>query len=621
MAEPLLEQLRETERSLGQVAEAVGSSTPAIEASLRGAREAVEASAQIPLTVAVVGETRAARLAQIDAVLGAPLLAAASGGRDARVAFLRRAPAFDYVARTRDGRRVVQFARRMPDRTELFERSLMQARQERASAVTERLQYEQDLERARERQRDAEAAVERATADLAVARQEQARDAERPPLPALPAVLATPPAWWAVWLWLLRWLLQPLWRERLRLRAARAAHEAQSVERVRACSTTLAAAEQERDAARADAVARQEQAADTSALDAASARVDKLLAEREKYASEREEAFFADLRAMGDEIVELTIDYPAQHLPEGVTLLDVPSPSTDDGRRLASEAIQRDAHAFVVVHDVGGGAGMGEATSRWVGETALALPRVPADGGVISAVRRVQTERATIAVAQASMRLRSGLGDLSRAREDVEARHRKRLAALEGQRIPDPAQFRAGQLERAHAAIERSAEDALRSAVEYLRTSLGQLRAEWTERVVTCADRAAVEARVREINDGASSRIGDLLEGTSEHVARELQSATEAIEAWALEEMQARYQLVRRLGAETLMTVASDVTREDLDLGTSSPVQGALDAFEKQRVGLGLGGAAAGAALGTLATCETQLARIIVETSRRLARP
>jgi hypothetical protein len=59
---------------------------------------------------------------------------------------------------------------------------------------------------------------------------------------------------------------------------------------------------------------------------------------------------------------------------------------------------------------------------------------------------------------------------------------------------------------------------------------------------------------------------------------------------------------VRRLGAEALAPVASELTREDLEreLLAVQPVQGAMDAFEKQRVGYGLGGVAAGAVLGTL---------------------
>ena len=104
------------------------------------------------------------------------------------------------------------------------------------------------------------------------------------------------------------------------------------------------------------------------------------------------------------------------------------------------------------------------------------------------------------------------------------------------------------------------------------------------------------------INESAAGRIAGVLEQTAEIVARELHDASETLEAWAIEEIHTHYRLVRRLGAEALAPVASELTREDLEreLLAAQPFEGAMDAFEKQRVGYGLGGVAAGALLGTL---------------------
>jgi hypothetical protein len=81
-----------------------------------------------------------------------------------------------------------------------------------------------------------------------------------------------------------------------------------------------------------------------------------------------------------------------------------------------------------------------------------------------------------------------------------------------------------------------------------------------------------------------------------------LHDATERLLAWAVQEIHAHYRLVRRLGEEALAPVASELTREDLEreLLAGQPFDGAKAAFEKLRVGYGLGGVAAGAALGTL---------------------
>jgi hypothetical protein len=59
--------------------------------------------------------------------------------------------------------------------------------------------------------------------------------------------------------------------------------------------------------------------------------------------------------------------------------------------------------------------------------------------------------------------------------------------------------------------------------------------------------------------------------------------------------------VARRFGIEELSPVVSELTRDDLQRElAASPVEGALGAFEKQRVGYGIGGAATGALLGTL---------------------
>jgi hypothetical protein len=67
-----------------------------------------------------------------------------------------------------------------------------------------------------------------------------------------------------------------------------------------------------------------------------------------------------------------------------------------------------------------------------------------------------------------------------------------------------------------------------------------------------------------------------------------------------LEELHARYEVARRLSMADPAPVVTDVMTEEIASLKNVPLNGALDKFERQRVGIGLGGAAVGAAVGTL---------------------
>ena len=235
------------------------------------------------------------------------------------------------------------------------------------------------------------------------------------------------------------------------------------------------------------------------------------------------------------------------------------------------------------------------------------MPRLPApprrpEGGYDAAFfGRLAGHAPLVTATRAAMRMRGCVAELARARTAAEETHGKRLRALEGQRIPDPAAFRAAQLGRMQSAMERAAEEIVASGVESVRSSIAAVRAAWLGRVEAATSRAEIEAVMRTVDETAAARVAETLERIAEHVAGELQAHAESLETWALEEIHARYQVARRFGAGELAPAASELTREDLEREVpGGPVSGAMDAFEKQRVGLGLGGAAAGAVIGTL---------------------
>jgi hypothetical protein len=155
---------------------------------------------------------------------------------------------------------------------------------------------------------------------------------------------------------------------------------------------------------------------------------------------------------------------------------------------------------------------------------------------------------------------------------------------------------------RVDGAIEKGADDVLAAAVEDLHATMEGLRSEWTRQIASCTGRSELDARIAELNEGAARRISEALEHTAELVARELHAVTETLEVWAVDEIRAQYQLVQQLGAEAFAPVASELTRDDLEreLQAMQPFGAALEAFEKGRVGYGLGGVAGGALIGTL---------------------
>jgi hypothetical protein len=640
LEETLQDEVRAAAQACSRLLDLTRDVAPELATRIRAAADGTgHADAKPRVALAIVGDAPAARRALLDAALGALPVGAASP-RDDRVTIVRRAAERDYEARSRDMRRVVRFSSRTPDRSGIFDKhvgnaeaALAQATAAREGAAAQLREgeaasaaIEAETKKAGQALEMAKEELERAGHAIEAAREHLARsEALVRAAPALPAVLAGEPPWWAVWLWLWRVLLGIVFREQVRLsrgrhadatRAADALSARQSEER--GLEASLHSRDEELGASlerladqRASLQALRRELENTQALDDARARVERLRRERDAYASERNAQFAADLHALdeatarGEELAELTIDYPAECLPEGLTLIDLPSPAREEVRSIAANAAQRDADAFVLVADEQQPARA--ATTAFADQLAASIPRLtllpPNSDGTfdVAFFRRVAAERSLIAATSAAMRMRGCMAELGRARAAAEETHGKRLNALQGQRIPNPSEFRTAQVERMRGAIDSASAEILASTVEVVRSAIGAVRAEWTGQVTQATSRASVEAVMRTIDETAAARIAGTLERASDHVAGELQAHAETLETWALEEIHARYQVTRRFGVGELSPAASELTREDLwREALGGPVSNAMSTFEKQRVGFGLGGAAAGAVLGTL---------------------
>jgi hypothetical protein len=402
------------------------------------------------------------------------------------------------------------------------------------------------------------------------------------------------------------------------------------------------------------------------------AHAQRLLVERQKYEEERRAVFLSQVRDFdGTDIGERIADYPARHVPEGLTLMDLPCPPWAGAPAFEKmrARVAREVDALVVVADVAKppseataslvralsdfvpvplvvltkadgplqlvadepndrvatridrmrreafdrvadalGANVGRPSCIAVAAEAALDPQpessVLADHfrAAIGALRaRFESEGPVVVAWRDALRMRAGLAELSRAQAREEESSRKRLSRLESSPIPDPEEFRRRLLAGLEGAIEEGADQVLAAAIDGLHAAIEGLRSEWTERIASGTSRAELDAPIAAIDESAAGRIAEALEQTAELVARESHDATERLQAWAVEEIHAHYRVLRRLGEEALAPVASELTREDLEreLLAAQPFDGAKAAFEKQRVGYGLGGVAAGAALGT----------------------
>jgi hypothetical protein len=596
---PIVDELRSAAEELRAVAGMTRATPPELEPALRMAEEATRESADSRPTVAIVG-TRAGRLRFMETIAGAALLGAAPSQGGWRITFVKHAIVFDSIAHSRNARRIVRFSQQEPDRSDLFEKRLEQARSGRAKAVGDLEERERRLSEAREKERAA-----RETAGRSPSAEEPEDTTLVHAKSVRPAAMQRPP-WWALWLWIARLFGVLLRRKAAALPVApepddeEARTEARKKERQR----IAAALREEARAAHDRVVALEREVAEDDAVQRADRTIERLTAERDKYAQERHDEFLAHLARLGDDIAELKIEYPAVHLPEGMTVLDFPTPQTEESRRAAWGAVLREVHGFVVLEDAS--RPMRPALVSFVEELARIVPQLftlpeTAEGAVIGErLRAVRADGPRLAARAAVMRLRACLPALRTARDEADATHRKRLATLEGQRLPDPAAFRARQVERVKATIEQGVDDALKSADAQLRQDLGALRAQWTATVAACKSRGELVALAADLDRGIASGVAQTLDGTTNRVDEELRQVTQSIEMLALDELRANYPLAHRLGSDLLPPLAVDWSQAQQAVGVAPmPLGAATAAFEKKRVTIGLGGAAVGAAIGT----------------------
>jgi hypothetical protein len=491
--------------------------------------------------IVVVGES-ADRHALLDAIFGEPVLARVKRETQALLS-IRSGATFGYEAKLLSGA-MERFQESVPEREEAFGKALVRARRERDEAAGEVRLLEREIE----------------------AEQRSARTLTR-----VERTLA--------FRLRLTWLLVVAWIS--------------GVFRRRVAPPPPPALEEETaPTSEARALAVTERIAKVKAREAT------LEAERARYLAERHKSFFAALRTLADdlsrggELAELAIEVPSNALPPGVVMVSRPAGAglgACDGCLLVGRD-ERTVRARCAE------------TLRPLGTIATRLIEPNASSGEVRRViEQLRSEAPFIAAQRAVAVARVCIGGAIEEGGRAENVCQERIAALESQRLTDPVEFRARSMARMGKAIDDGATEVLRAAIDRVPPRVERIKAEWRDVLLACTDRKAIESCMQTIQREAPARIGALVDETNEMVVAETQRASDTMQLWLLEEIHARYEVARRTSiGDGPAPVIADADSGEVFALASAPFEGALAAFEKRRVGLGLGGAAAGAVLGTL---------------------
>src|ERR1019366_222649 len=309
----LPEEVRQVADALLKLLETTPDVPTHIRTAIRGACAGVSPrSSETRLTVALVGDAGVGRRTLINALLGDRVLPTGTPRRGLTITIVRSAPTLEFSALSVDGRSVAKLSRTMPDRQGLFEKSMGQIDRETAATVA------------------------------LAARLRAARERVAP----LGSPRAAASVWSALWSWILRVLLQWPWVKRLAPKTSDPATR-------RRTSSDGGASEREETRAAIDALERE--LAGMRTVDVLAEHAQRLQVERQKYEKERRALFLSQGRDFAcTDIGERIVDYPARHVPQGLTLMDLPC--SPGGGAPAFEKIRarvaRDVDALVVIADV-----------------------------------------------------------------------------------------------------------------------------------------------------------------------------------------------------------------------------------------------------------------------------
>lgn len=207
-------------------------------------------------------------------------------------------------------------------------------------------------------------------------------------------------------------------------------------------------------------------------------------------------------------------------------------------------------------------------------------------------------ERALLVGARAATALDTCLRRIDEAQARAEAAYAENIALMEAQRIDDPAGFKAAELAAMRPHVREELEAAAAASVHHFHVAWARLETRWRMQVLAAVDRADLQARLGRVTEEWAAALDGLtreapLVACMSGLARSFSGA-------AHEALRARYRLAQggHLVAELPGFSLPDEAGEGL--GLQAGLAEAWGAFDADMLVLGVGGAAAGAALGSL---------------------
>ena len=380
-----------------------------------------------------------------------------------------------------------------------------------------------------------------------------------------------------------------------------------------------------------------------------------------------------DMEKRGPEVVELSIDYPAVHLPDGITIIDTPGVNTDNesNRDLAWDVIRREADGCILIsdlqqvvsrstrdflqdlrsiiphillvmskvdralsnaEDIGdiepwqqvedarrtGVRRFAKEVGRDPGEVfsiaVAAEPALRTDDVDVAARGRfsleitklfdlLKFERAIVLGARSATALRYCVQRIKEAEIRAELAYKERIANLEKHRLPNPAEFQARQLARIGDAIQAQSDAIAKLAVQQMENGVESIKRDWLSRIQAGTTKDQVKEIAAQLGQQGQHALGRVVQSVQSTVGQASGRAIKELETPLLEELSERYRIVQAMkgsgktvqleGVGTYMTTTHAV---NIQAGVSK----AVSDFETEQLAIGAGGAAAGAAIGTL---------------------
>jgi Dynamin family len=211
-------------------------------------------------------------------------------------------------------------------------------------------------------------------------------------------------------------------------------------------------------------------------------------------------------------------------------------------------------------------------------------------------------ERALILGSWSAGLVRRCIGDVADAEKRAERSYQDRIAALEAKRSPEPDQFRLELMAMLEPTLMDRAKQVVASALRVLSDNAGLARVDCRQQIAGAATKQDLGPRAPGVGAAILEKLGGACEQVEAHLDEQTDRAAHDIEATAFQSLKERYQLLHEVTRTLAVPIHLEVklVRPSRNPDLSPIFDQAVRSFDQLRIGFGLGGAAAGAAAGTL---------------------